>query len=122
MNENLVTYTFSVMNPNDSAAVGDLCLYFMVPFTAKLVYASAAPWEDDSGATMDLHDDGTAIIAALACATKDAPGEWAAKGYGGTNAPVAIAAGSEMTVDFNSAANANRFDVQFVFLAGEGWG
>jgi hypothetical protein len=121
MNERLVAYTFSVADPTEGSALGNLCLYFMLPFPATLVYASAAPFADDSGATMDLHDDGVAIISALACATKNAPGEWATDGYGGDNAPVSIAAGSEMTVDFNSAAAANRFDVQFLFLTGEGW-
>ena len=41
---------------------------------------------------------------------------------GGTQTPIAIAAGSEMTLDFNDAAAANRFDCVFHFLAGETWG
>ena len=94
----------------------------MVPFGATLVYASAAPWDDDASATLDLHDDGVEIIAALDCATKAAPGEWISTHAGGTETPVAIAAGSEMTVDFNSAAAANRFDIVFNFLVGESWG
>ena len=122
MNERLVTYSFSVLNPQDSAGLGDLALYFMVPFSATLVYASAAPWEDDGSATMDLHDDGSEIIAGLVCATKATPGEWISTHSGGTETPVVIAAGSEMTVDFNSAAAANRFDVVFHFLSGESWG
>ena len=122
MNEKLVTYSFSVFDPDDTSAVGDLCLYFMLPFAATLVYASAAPWEDDASATMDLMDDASEIITTLACATKAAPGEWISTHAGGTQTPVAIAAGSEMTVDFNDAAAANRFDVVFNFLTGESWG
>jgi hypothetical protein len=122
MNDKLVPYTFSVFDPADDAAVGALALYFMVPFHAYLVYASVAPFEDDADATMDLNNGETELIAALACATKATPGEWAAKGHGGTNDPIEIAAGSELTVDFNDAAAANRFDVQFCFLAGETWG
>ena len=122
MNENIVVYSFSPFDPDDTAALGALCMYFMVPFEATLIYVSAAPWEDDAGLTMDLHDDGAEIIAALVCATKAVPGEWISTHAGGTNAPIAIAAGSEMTIDFNAAAIANRVDVQFQFLVGAGWG
>jgi len=122
MNERLVNYSFSLFDPDDTQALGNLCCYFMVPFGATLVYASVAPWDDDADATMDVHDDGSAIISALACATKATPGEWISTHCGGTQTPVAIAAGSEMTIDFNSAAAANRFDVQFLFLTGETWG
>ena len=122
MNEKIVVYSFSPFDPDDTAALGNLCMYFMVPFEATLIYVSAGPWDDDAGLTMDLHDDGVEIIAALACADKEAPGEWISTHAGGTNAPISIAAGSEMTIDFNAAAIANRVDVQFQFLVGESWG
>lgn len=122
MNERVVNYSFSIFDPTDLSAVGDLACYFMVPFTATLIYASVAPWDDDASATMDLNDDGTTIISALDASDKDVPGEWASVHAGGTNAAIAITAGSEMTLDFNDAAAANRFDVQFLFLTGEGWG
>jgi hypothetical protein len=94
----------------------------MVPFGATLVYASVAPWDDDASATMDINDDGSEIIADIDATDKDVPGEWASVHAGGTNAPIAIAAGSEMTLDFNDAAAANRFDCTFHFLTGETWG
>jgi hypothetical protein len=122
MNERLLAYTFSIADPTEGAAVGALACYFMLPFGATLIYASAAPFADDPGLTMDLNDDGSAIIAAMVCATKAAPGEWISTHAGGTETPVAIAAGSEMTVDFNNAANGNRVDVVFLFLTGESWG
>jgi len=122
MNERLFAYTFSVCNPNEAAAVGALATYFMLPFGSTLVYASAAPFADDTGLTMDINDDGTAIVAALSCADKDVPGEWISTHCGGTQTPVAIAAGSEMTLDFNNAANANRVDVVMLFLSGESVG
>jgi hypothetical protein len=122
MNEKLVVYSFSVSDPSDAVALGDLACYFMVPFGATLVYASAAPWDDDTDATMDLNDDGVAIITALTADDKDVPGEWISTHAGGTQTPIAIAAGSEMTLDFNDAAAANRFDCVFHFLAGETWG
>jgi hypothetical protein len=71
---------------------------------------------------MDINDDGVAIVSAMACATKAAPGEWISTHAGGTETPVTIAAGSEMTLDFNAAAAANRFDVVILLLTGESWG
>ena len=122
MNERTVVYSFSVFDPTDTSAVGDLACYFMVPFGATLIYASVAPWDDDPSATMDINDDGSEIVATIAAADKDVPGEWISTAAGGTETPIAIAAGSEMTLDFNDAAAANRFDCQFVFLTGETWG
>ena len=122
MNERLVSYTFNLADPDDSAALGNLCGYFMLPFGATLVYASGAPMTDDAGCTLDVHDDGAAIITALACAVKATPGEWISTHCGGTQTPVAIAAGSEMTMDLNAIAVGVRFDVQLLFLVGESVG
>ena len=122
MNERLIAYSFSAADPTEGNALGDLAVYFMLPFSATLVYASGAPFVDDTGLTMDLHDDASAIITALDIADKEAPGEWISTHAGGTQTPVAIAAGSEMTVDFNAAAVGNRVDIQFLFLTGESWG
>lgn len=122
MNERLVAYTFSPGDPTEAGALGALAVYFMLPFSATLVYASGAPFVDDTGLTMDLNDDGSVIVTALDIADKEAPGEWISTHAGGTETPVAIAAGSEMTVDFNAAAIANRVEIQFLFLTGESWG
>ncbi len=122
MNEHIVTYTFNLFDPNETTTLSNLCAYFMLPFGATLVYVSGTPMVDDPGTTLDVHDDGSAIIAALACAVKATPGEWISTHCGGTQTPVAIAAGSEMTMDLNSIAVAVRFDVQLLFLVGESWG
>jgi hypothetical protein len=122
MNERLVSYTFNLADPNDAAGLGNLCCYFMLPFGATLVYASGAPMTDDPGTTLDVHDDGAAIITAMVAALKATPGEWISTHCGGTETPVAIAAGSEMTMDLNSIAVGVRFDVQLLFLVGESWG
>ncbi len=122
MNERLVAYTFNLFDPDNTAGLGNLCAYFMLPFGATLVYVSGTPMVDDPGTTLDIHDDGTMIITALACNTKIVPGEWISTHCGGTQTPVAIAAGSEMTMDLNAIAIAVRFDVQLLFLVGESWG
>ncbi len=122
MNERIVTYSFSVFDPDDSQAVGAAALYTMVPFEATLIYASVAPFEDDAGATVDIQDDASDIVTGIDASDKDVPGEWASVHVGGSNDPVAIAAGSEISLDFNNAAAANRFDVELQFLTGEKWG
>ena len=123
MNERIVAYTFNLCDPNDAAGLGNLCAYFMLPFGATLIYASGAPMTDDAGTTLDLMDDGVACgPTALACIDKDVPGEWISTHCGGTNAPVQIAAGSEMTMDLNAIEVGVRFDVQLLFLTGESVG
>ena len=122
MNERLVNYTFSISNPSDAVALTDLACYFMIPFGATLVYASVAPWDNDATATMDINDDGAEIVAAIDATDKDVPGEWISTHLGGAETPIQIAAGSEMTLDFNTATAANRFDVQIMVLSGETWG
>ena len=123
MNERLVSYTFNLADPDNTAALGNLTGYFMLPFGATLVYASGAPMTDDVGCTFDLMDDASACgPTALACEVKAVPGEWISTHCGGTQTPVAIAAGSEMTIDLNSIAIGVRFDVQLLFLVGESWG
>lgn len=99
MNENIVTYTFSVGDPTEGNALGANALYFMVPFGATLIYMSGSPYEDDADATIDLNDDGSSIVS-LACVDKDVPGEWISTHAGGTETPVQIAAGSVMDFTF----------------------
>lgn len=123
MNERLVAYTFNIGDPDEASAVASAgAAYFMLPFQATLIYASVSPMEDDPGASMDITDDGTDIVTAIDATDHDVPGEWISVHAGGSETPVAIAAGSEMTLDFNAAAAANRFDVVLLFLTGESWG
>lgn len=122
MNETLVPYNFNVFNPNDGAAVAGSALFIPVPFTGTLVYASVSPFEDDPGATMDIQDDTVDVVTAIDASDHDVPGEWISTHLGGDEAPVQFVAGSMLELDFNAAANANRFDVSLLFLAGAGWG
>ncbi len=123
MNERIVAYTFNLYDPDDTAGLGALSAYFMIPFGATLIYASGAPMVDDAGGNIDLMDDGVACgPTALACAVAATPGEWISTHCGGTETPVEIAAGSEMSIDVNGIAVGVRFDCQFLFLVGESWG
>ncbi len=122
MNERLLAYNLSIADPVEASAAGDSAAIVMVPFGATLIYVSVSPYEDDSGATLDVQDDGSDIVTAVDASDHDVPGEWISIHAGGTETPVAIAAGSEIELDFNSAAGGNRFDVTLIFLSGETWG
>lgn len=122
MNERLIAYNLNIGDPDESAAVTTAAAYVMVPFGATLIYVAVSPFEDDTGATIDILDDGTDIVTGVDASDHDVPGEWISVHAGGSNAPVAIAAGSEIVVDVNSGAAANRFDVTLLFLTGESWG
>jgi hypothetical protein len=122
MNERLVAYNLNIADPDESAGVTTAACMVMVPFEATLIYVSVSPFEDDTGATIDVQDDGVDIVTAVDASDHDVPGEWISIHAGGTNAPVAIAAGSEIEIDVNAGAAANRFDVTLLFLTGEAWG
>lgn len=119
MSERLITYSFSLADPDNTAALGALAAYWVVPMQITIVHVSAGPLEDDAGATIDINDDGTAIIAAVDASDKDVPGTWSSTHFGGTNDPVTVASGSELTIDVNSAAAANQFNIVITALAGE---
>lgn len=111
------TMVFNITDPDESAASGALAVHFYTPFAMTIVAVSAAPLEDDAGADIDINDDGTGVINVDAT-DKDVPGTWLSTHAGGTNAPVQIAAGSEISIDVNDGAAANRFDVVIYYLPG----
>lgn len=118
----MLAYNLNVGDPVEASAAGDSAAIVMVPFGATLIYVAVSPYEDDASATIDVQDDGTDIVTAVDASDHDVPGEWASVHAGGTETPVAIAAGSEIEIDVNSGAAANRFDVTLLFLVGESWG
>ncbi|HEY4720385.1 MAG TPA: hypothetical protein VII92_00960, partial [Anaerolineae bacterium] len=65
-----------------------------------------------------INDDGSAAIAAIACATKATPGTWKSTHFGGAQAPVAVAAGSVISFDANSAAADTRIGIVMTCLLG----
>lgn len=122
MNERLIAYNLNITDPVEASVVGDSAALVMVPFGATLIYVSVSAHDDDPGASIDVQDDGTDIVTGVDATDQDVPGEWASIHAGGTNAPIVIAAGSEIEIDVNAAAAANRFDVLLLFLTGESWG
>jgi len=121
MNERLVAYSLSIMDPAESA-LGASAWLGMLPFGGTLVYASARPHKNDADATIDIQDDTADIVTAISCAVAATPGEWISTHCGGAETPVAIAAGSELEIDANSVAATTRLDIVMLFLTGETWG
>lgn len=118
MNERLVCMTFD--EGEVGVTLGALYRYFTVPFDLTIVAVCISPSVDDAGLTIDINDDGTGVIEAIAGATKATPGMWKSTHIaGGTNAPVRIAAGSVVSLDANSAAADTRILVQIWALVGE---
>jgi hypothetical protein len=115
----MVACSYTVGDPTDASALGDNILLLVAPTELKLVYLSAVPLEDDTGATLDLDDDGTVTaIAALAVAVAATPGTWSSTHFGGSNAPITFAKGSEIGVDINAAAAGNFWNITLWFLPG----
>jgi len=117
MSERLVTLQFQ--DGQVGLTLSTLYRYFYVPYDLTVVYMEAGASADDAGLTVDLNDDGTTAIAALACATAATPGRWRSTHVGGTNAPVFIAAGSLCSLDANAAAIDTDICVTIWALAGE---
>ena len=119
MNEKLVCIPVTLVNPTEGAA--SPTVYFYTPTALTIVMVTASPSADDTGADVDIADDGTDVIAAVDAADNDVPGTWKAIGYGGTNSPVVIAAGSKVSVNANDNANGTAFLVHIWALTGEGF-
>ena len=117
MNERLVVLDF--MDGEVGVTLGALYRYITVPCALTIVAVSASPSADDAGLTIDINDDGSAAIAALACATAAVPGNWTSTHMGGTETPVAVAADSVLSLDANAAASGTRIHVQIWALTSE---
>lgn len=117
MNEKMVVMNFQ--DGQVGLTLGDNYRYFYAPFDMTVVYMEAGASADDAGLTVDLNDDGTTAIAALACATAATAGRWKSTHVGGTNTPVKIAAGSVCTLDANAAAADTDICVSIWALIGE---
>lgn len=89
----------------------------LVPLTVVGVVCAASA--DDAGLTVDVNDDGTGVITAIACATAATPGTWKSTHLGGANAPVHIAKDSVISLDANNAAVDTRLHVMLLCLTGE---
>lgn len=116
MRERLVC--LSTSDGEVGVTLGNLYRYFKVPCNGTVVAVFASPSIDDGGLTLDVDNvtDSSAIVSAMACATKAAPGSWLTPDFGGTNTPVAVDAGDIISLDANGAA-ANTVITVWIWIA-----
>ena len=119
MNDRLVCLSYNLTDPDETATLGGSALLQYIPFDITIIAVTVSPMEDDASATIDIQDDGTDVITGIDASDQDVPGTWLSTHVGGTNTPVTIGATSELEIDINSAAAANRFDVAIWVLVGE---
>lgn len=106
MNERLVVVSGTMVNPAEGGALSTTDHYINIPCDATIVYVCASADTDDSGLTLDINDDASGVITGIDAADKEDPGEWISTHFGGSETPVRVAAGSELSFDANNAANA----------------
>ena len=118
MKERMTCISVTVVDPTQTNALGDEAFVMKMPYDFTIVYVSAAPSVDDAAATLDIQDDGTDIITGIDVSDQNAPGEWKTPDTEGTNTPVHVQRGSDLSFDFNSAAAGTAFTVQLWGLIG----
>ena len=88
MSDALNCLSLTLVDPDETAAVGALAFTLVVPISMTIVFVSVDPLEDDAGATIDINDDGAAAIAGIDASDKSVPGTWSSTHFDGTNEPV----------------------------------
>lgn len=83
-----------------------------------IVGISASPNVDDTGLTVDVNDDGSSAVDGVDASDADVPGVWKSTHFGGSNAPVFVAAGSKLSLDANNAAANTMILVHVYAIAG----
>lgn len=117
MNERLIEIALEAGEVG--VTLGDAYKYYttLVPLTIVGVVCSASA--NDADLTVDINDDGSAAISAIACATAATPGTWKSTHIGGTQTPVYVAKDSVISLDANNAAANTRLRVGLLCLTGE---
>jgi hypothetical protein len=117
MNERLVV--LDSIDGEVGITLGANYLYMTLPpVPGTIVFVSVAPSADDAGATIDINDDGTGVITGLDASDQNVAGTWNSTHFGGTNAPVEVAASSVLSLDANSIDAGTRVHVQIWLLVG----
>jgi len=111
-------FTISFVEGEVGVTLGALFRYFTLDFPFTIVGVTCSPSADDAGLTIDINDDGSAAIDGIVCATKATPGTWKSTHLGGAQTPVAVAAGSVISFDANSAAADTRVGIVMTCLLG----
>jgi hypothetical protein len=117
MKERMICLTF--MNGEVGVTLGANYAYTTTVTDLTIVAVSVSPSTDDAGATIDINDDGTGVITGIDLSDQNVPGTWLTPGFGGTNTPVFVAAGSLLSLDANSIDAGTTANVHIYALTGE---
>jgi hypothetical protein len=120
MSSQLITFQFSAQAQADADGVHTVKVPFGITLVGVTVCAEAFTGSP-TGFNIDIQDDTTDVITAVVANSAGTPGEWKSTHFGGSNAPVAVAAGSVMEVDINLTGGSSPtadYDVTIFALAG----
>jgi hypothetical protein len=119
-NEVMRTLSFHVAPLADADSVVDFCALESMTIVGVSLCATVFTGSP-TGFNIDIQDDGTDVMTAIAANTALTPGTWQTPHMGGTETPVTIAAGSEVEIDLNLTGGSSptaEFDVVLWYLAG----
>lgn len=117
---NLLTFTFSAQTQGEADGVHTL--YAPVGLTLVGVTLCAEAFTGSpTGFSVDVQDDGSDVVTAVAANSAGTAGSWLTAHLGGSQSAVAIAAGSEVEIDVNFTGGSSPtadYDVTLWCLAG----
>lgn len=111
--------TIGFFNGEVGITLGANYVYYTAIVNMTIVAVVTSPSTDDASATIDINDDGTGVITGLDLSDQNVPGTWLTPGYGGTNTPVKVAAGSLLSLDANDIDAGTTANVWITYLTGE---
>lgn len=120
MSSQLIPFTFSAQAQATANGVHRVKVPFGITIVGVTLCAEAFTGSP-TGFNIDIQDDTVDVITAVAANTAGTPGEWKSTHFGGSNTPVAVAAGSVVEVDINLVAGSTPtadYDVTIFALAG----
>jgi hypothetical protein len=120
MSAQLITFTFSAQAQADADGVHTVKMPFGITIVGVTLCAEAFTGSP-TGFTIDIQDDTSDVITAVAANSAGTPGEWKSTHLGGSNAPVVVDAGSAVEIDVNLTGGTSPtadYDVAIFALAG----
>ena len=120
MSDRLITFCFSAQAQVTANGVHTVKVPVGITIVGVSVAAEAFTGSP-TGFNIDIQDDDVDVITAIAANTAGTAGEWKSTHFGGSNAPVVVAAGSEIEVDVNLVAGSAPtadYDVTIYALTG----
>jgi hypothetical protein len=120
MSSQLITFNFSAQAQATANGVHTVKVPFGMTIVGVTVCAEAFTGSP-TGFNIDIQDDTVDVITAVAANSAGTPGEWKSTHFGGSNAPIFVAAGSVVEVDVNLVAGSTPtadYDVTIYALAG----